>query len=352
MADSGGGPNAVNYADATNKGCSVEMLHSSQSWIADSNAVWSGNGVRRYARGIVRWPLLWTGTKIQFDAVCTPLAFSDGQFAVMVDGALVATVTVPGDSIPRNYVVSITPAGGGSTVEVWEPQNGKPSTQNTGADGPVEGGNVTAVYLPTGQTLTRPTATTAIIGIGDSILGFRLPIASNAPISYWGPTGQLRALAHANGWLWGSLDYGGACMLGDGLTAANFVTWIGQMVTAMGSPTTVKLLYLPFHNDYADNGSSVSTTPSQGTTWLQAIINAFPSYQHVAITPLPAASSGAVNGFTLAQWRTATAAVTGATILDSTTFGINTATDLSDGTHLNTAGVVKFVAAVRASVGL
>lgn len=349
-----GGPQVLNYCSGANKGAAVELIHSAQSWIVDTNAVWSGNGVRRYNRGIVRWPAGWTSTSIQFTATNTPLVFPDGAFAIVVDGVIAAVVTPPANSVPTTFYVTGLPVSpSGSVVEVWEPQNGKPSTQNTGADGPVEGGIVNGVYLPPGQVLTAPAYSTAIINIGDSISGYYLPAEAGKPICYYGASGELRALAAAKGWGWAALDYGGACLLGDGLSSANFITWIGQMVTALGNPAAVKLLYLPFHNDYADNGSSVSTTPTQGAALLQAIVNAFPSYQHIIVTPTPCTSEGAVNTFTLPNWRTACGTVTGATILDSTTFGLIPASDTSDGVHFTrTGGVPKYVAGVRGALGL
>jgi hypothetical protein len=54
----------------------------------------------------------------------------------------------------------------------------------------------------------------------------------------------------------------------------------------------------------------------------------------------------------LGAYRTAQAAITGATILDSTTWGLNTSTDYVDGVHFNTAGRDKAVAGSRGSVGL
>ena len=71
------------------------------------------------------------------------------------------------------------------------------------------------------------------------------------------------------------------------------------------------------------------------------------------MTPTPCTSEGAVAGATLPNWRTQVATVTGATILDSTTFGIVTGTDLADGVHFTrTGGVPKYVAGVRGSLGL
>jgi hypothetical protein len=282
--------------------------------------------------------------------------YTDGLFAVMVDGVLQATFSVAADAVPHYVsVTGLTIAPGGSTVEVWEPWCGKAGTQNTGADAPVEAGYVTGVYLPPGPTFTAPTCTTGIIAIGDSIIGARLPAAAT-PMCLAGVDGQLRVAAEAAGQLYASLDYGGACMLGDGLDAADFVQWINETRVAMGNPTTVKILWAGFHNDYADNGSSVSTTPTDGQNLLQDVVDALGTtgVQHFIVTTWPASSEGAVNGFTLPNWRTKQALVTGSnvTILDSTAMGINTATDLQDGVHFNDAGVALVAPILVTALGL
>jgi len=342
--------------DATVRAGVVELTHAVQPWISDSNAEWSGNYVRRYNRGVTRWPASWTQTSIQFDAQCTTVTFSDRQFAVVVDGSAVATVTVPGDTIVRTYTVSISPSPSGSTVEVWDPWHGKPGAQNQGADGPVEACYVVAARLPFGTTMPHPTATTAIIAMGDSIVGARVPIAANAPQVTHGVAGQLRFLAEAKGWLFGDLDYGGATFGGDGMTAANYVTWIQETVAALGSPTTVIVWIQVGHNDYADYGGTVSTSPSALATIISTIASSLPSYSFVISTPPPATSSGANGGgFTLASYGTAQMAITGSNIIskvDTSTCGISTSTDLGDGVHFNDSGVAKDLACLRGSFGL
>lgn len=326
---------------------SVEQQHSVQSWIADSNSVWPTNlRVRRYNRGAVRWPANWTSTSIQFDAVTTPLTFSDGQFAIVVDGVIQQTVTLTTSAAVQSVVVTgLTLAVGGSTVEVWEPWGANPSTQNTGADIQVDGGFVYAVWLPPGMAVQTSAVSTAIINIGDSISGYILPQTANHPTCYYGAGGQLRALSQAKGWGFASLDYGGANLLGDGLTAANYITWVNEMVAAMGNPATVKLLYLPCRNDWANyGGAGVSSTPTQCQTFLQAMVTGMPSFQHIICTNIPQLSEAPNGGgFTLGSYRTAEAGVTGATILDGTSFGINTGADLGDGVHMTLTGIAKFL---------
>ncbi len=338
------------YCTGATKGGAVEARNALQSWIVDSNAVWSGNGVRRYNRGFVRLPAPWTATTVQFDAVSNP--GGGNGFAVVVDGAYQKQLFIAQDSAPHNYVISgLTLAGGGSTVEIWEP-TGSRSNVNSGVDSPYAAGYLTSVYLPYKSSLVRPTATTGIITIGDSIFGTRNPGDVNFPNAVFGCAGQLRLLAHAQGWLLTSLDYSSACMAGDGLSSANWITWIAQAAAAMGNPATVKVIYLPFRNDWSVYGNTQSNSPTACQSLLQAVINGL-AYQHIVCTNIPQSSESAnAGGFTLPNYRTAEAAVSGATILDGTSWGINTATDLGDGIHPNAAGVAKMVAGMRGALGL
>lgn len=336
--------------DATLKGGAVEMLNSAQSWIVDANRVWTNQTIRRYNKAFVRWPAGWTSKSISFNAICTMLTNSDGKFAVVVDGALAATVTVAGDLTNRRYDVTNLPvSGSGSTVEVWEPFEGR-NTLNNGADAPIEGGYVTGVWLPPGMSLTKPTATTGIVIMGDSIMG-----ATNTSPECWGSVaGVVRKNAHALGRLVATLDYGSATMCGDGYTGANIATLIQQAVTAMGA-TTVYVLFAIGGNDWNYYGGTLTTSPTTYGTALQAAVTALPAaYNKVILTTTSRAAEGANGGgFTLPNYRTQAAGVTGTnvTIVDGAGLGINTGTDLYDGTHPNASGVTKIEAGVHTPLG-
>ena len=194
---------------ATQKAGALQYLHSVQAYIVDANSVWSGQTVPRFNKSIVRWPANWTSKVISFNAQCTLQTNSDMAFAVVVDGVLQSTVVGTADTVNRRYDVAITPAGGGSTVEVWEPFNGRTTPLNNSADAPIEGGIVTGIWLPAGMAPTTPTATTAIITLGDSIVSACLnnDTSANKPECFNGAAGQLRLIAQARGWLLDSLDY-------------------------------------------------------------------------------------------------------------------------------------------------
>ena len=332
--------------DATNKGGSVEMLNSAQSWINDTNRVWSGITIRRYNKGIVRWPSGWTSRVISFQAVNTPQVDANDPFAVVVDGALAASVTVAADSVPHRYNAVIPAAT--TSVEVWEPFQGRAAPVNNDADGQIEAGFVTGVY---GTSITKPTATTCIVTVGDSILSG----CNTNPAIFYGVVGQLRLLAHPLGRLVVSLDCGATTLCGDGYTGANLATLIQQAAASTGA-TTVYVLFQYGRNDYSYYGATASHTPTNVQTALQACITALPAaYIKVVSTPIPQATETANGGgFTLPNYRTAEAAVTGTnlTILAGTSYGIVAGTDLYDGVHLNVGGVAKNLAGVKTALGL
>jgi len=349
-AGSGSTPTVESFTaiDATKKGGSVEMLNSAQSWINDANRVWGGVTVRRYNKAIVRWPANWTGSTISFQAINTPQADANDPFAVVVDGVLQASVTAPADTTWHRYDVNITPAPGGSTVEVWEPFLGRNAPLNNDADSKIEAGYVTGVW---GTPITAPTSSTCIVTVGDSILA----ACDTNPAIYYGVVGQLRLLARPLGRLVVSLDYGSGTLCGDGYTGANLATLIQQAAATTGA-TTVYVLFQIGRNDYSYYGSTATHTPAQVGTLLQACVTALPAgYLKVISTPIPQTVETANGGgFTLGNYRTQEAAVTGTnvTILDGTSYGIITGTDLYDGVHLKVSGVTKNVNGVKAALGL
>lgn len=344
--------------DQANKGGAVRLLHATQGWIVDANSVWSGNTVARYNRGVLRLTG-WTSPSIMLQAVCTPqTAGGDGQFAVFVDGVFAQAFTVSQDAVPRLVAVNgldVDPVAG-STVEVWEAwQIEVLASLNSGADQPVEGAFLTGVYVPHGQTVAKPTTDKVVVIVGDSIIGFRLPSVVGQPQCLYGVGGQLRELALALGAMVVPLDYGGATLCGDGLTAADYVQYIEEAVASVGTPSDVTVLLQPCLNDYYHYGTTVSSTPTDCRTFLQAIVDGLdPAWTKVIVTPVPQGTEGANSGgYTLPNYRTAIALVTGATIVPGTSMGLAIPGDYAvDQVHFNDTGVAKEVAAIAPIVGL
>lgn len=350
--------------DATNKACSVEMLHAAQPWIVDANRVWGSNVVRRFNRGFVRWPAGWTNPTIQFEAIVNSNQ-TGGLFAVVVDGVVQQVVTVAADAAIHTVTVTgLSLAPGGSTVDVWEAWNGRlgsgSSLLNTGADAPIAAGYLTAVWLPLGLAPVKPTCTTGIVTVTDSIFGCAFTGGTSDPLTlaaYGSAAAQIQLLAQAKGWLLTNLCSGGATLLGDGLTNANYVTLIQQAVAAMGSPANVTVYFQIGYNDYGQYGAQgISSTPTQIATALSAIAGLLSPYRVVICTPTPSGTETANGGgFTLGNYRTPMLAVTGSnvTTLDGTSFGINPASDENGGgPHMNSSGAGKLAAGVRGALGV
>ena len=328
--------------DTSNKSCVVAKTNATQPWIVDANGTWSGNRIPRQNHGFARWPTL-TRNWIQFRAIATSNAFGSHVVTIAQNGLKFADVVLNGDAKVHTYTVSGLTIG--STVDVYEMWDGINGAQNTGADSPNEAGVLTDAYLPAGQTIQKLLCSIGYLIIAsDSVFGAAGVTANQNTLSHWGSvSNRLRLLAHAKGRLLTTLEYGGACIAGDGLTAANFATWANQAWINMGSPSVMYVIINPFHNDYATGAGGVGTTPAQGFTFLQALVTALPSaWTKVIVDPLPALSEVAVNTFTLGNWRTtATRPVTGTNVihLDSTTWGLNTTTNYTDGVHLIQSGL-------------
>jgi hypothetical protein len=270
-------------------------------------------------------------------------------FSVVVDGVLRAQVQGYGTKLVNRYYVSGLPSNG-TTYEIWEPFTAR-SVLNNGADAALEAGYVTGLWLPSGSTIIKPTCSTLIVTVGDSILG---SVTDRAPELYYSIVGSLRVMAQAKGWGLADLSYGSCTAAGDGYTGAQLATLIQGLATQTAA-TTVKVLFQIGRNDYAYYGSTATNSPSVVANLIQACINALPGgYTKVISTPIPQVVETANGGgFTLGDYRTSLAACTGATILDGTSYGINTGTDLGvDGVHENHLGVPKNVTGVQGAVGL
>lgn len=335
--------------DATNKPCAVRLLNSTYPWINDANAVWSGVTVPRWNKSYVQWPANWTRTAVVFEAQCTPVTNSDMKFAVEVDGLIQAVIAGRGTTVGRYYVDGLKIAPGGSTVRVWEPWTGRTSGLASGVDAPVEGGIITAVYLPAGVSLpAKPTSTTAYVLVGDSIIH---DCADREPETWNSLGGLIRRNAFSLGRLVVSLDYGSCTLATDGPTAAQLATLIQDAAATTGA-TTVYVFFQIGSNDWAYSGSTASNVG----TFLQNVVNALPSaYKNVISTPIPRVNETNANsqGNTLAQYRTAEAAVTGTnvTILDGTSYGFTSAA-LPDGVHEGVSAAALNYAGVKTALGL
>lgn len=342
----------------TNKSCSIRLSNANQSWIADANAVWTNNRIPRYTLGFVRLPTPWTQAWVTFEAICTSAAFGNLTVSINVDGVQQTTQVLTGDARTHTYTVPLTvKADGTSVVELWEMWSGNNGTQNSGTDKPQDGGWITGVNIPVGQTVSRAVANgVGVVICGDSVIA-SVGTTTAATIGYYGSiAAEVQRRAQAKGWLMTLLAYGGSCFCGDGLTAANWATWIQQAVVAMGSPPTVKVLFNPFRNDYADGGTGVNTTPTQAQAFLTNVLQLLPAYQKIVVTMFNQTGEGAVSGFTAPQWRTATAAaataVPGTVLVDGTTNGVGAGGRMPDGIHFVAAGVAQALPYVTGPLGL
>lgn len=372
--------------DATTKAGVVKLNHATYSWVVDANDSWSGATIVRNNHGVTRWPAKWTSTSIKFDAVCTTIQVGNSSdFAVVVDGAVQQTITLATNTFATQTttVTGLTIAGGGSTVEVWENDGNRQTPQNTGVDGPWQQCYVTAIYLtPLSSALAsstislanstvagsvyvegklaKPTASTVIVTIGDSIIGTTQTGVVTPPAECWqAVTGVLRKDAEAKGWLLVSIDQGSSTLGGEGRTAAQEATLIQDAANSAGSPTTVYVYIQIGWNDkryYSLNGFSF--TPTQFGTYLTTLTGALPGSYHIILATQTPGSAGneAANtgGFTMTNYRTAGAAVTGSNItnLDGTSWGIVVGTDEYDGLHLLPSGIAKVITAIEPSMNL
>lgn len=321
------------------------------AWVTPANSFWSGSFIQRMPRGTVRLTG-WTSPNLTFDEVCTTTIFSDLQFVVFVDGVQFKAYQGVGDRVRRqHYVTGMPVLATGSTVEIWAPWGTIPGAQNTGADSPVEGGFVTGVWAPLGYSVAKATASVAKISFGDSIFGASVaPFSINVnPPEVMGVAGQCRLAAQAKGALFSTLDYGGGTACGDGITAAQRAQLAVDVAAAMGA-TNVQVVIALGRNDWFAG----TNTPATVAAYVQAMVNALPSYfGKVVITPIPQQSEVTHGTGTLPTFRTALAAVTGATIILGDQIGLNTTTHLAaDGVHLSPLGVQVMTPTVRVPLNI
>ena len=352
-----------NGLDATNKAGAVEMDHAAFSWINDANSVWSGTPaatIRRFNKAAIRWPAGWSSHELSLNVQCTTLSASDGKLAVVVDGTLATTITATGKDRQIQHFDITIPTLPASYVEIWEPFSGR-NILNDGLDEPIETCYVTGVFLPSGQAITKPTATKALITMGDSIVAACIGTCTNSIEAYDGLLGHLRAAANAKGWSTTSLDYGSGTLRGDGLTPANWVTLIEAAQANAGVSNANTILYVQIgRNDwayYAIDGGALSSTPMQVGSDLQTIVSSLPAAYTIVITsPWPNTSeAGNPGGFTLGDYRTTEEAVTGSNVTivhGGTACSINPATMTGDGVHFNSLGVTTALPCVETPLGL
>ena len=354
------------------------MTNAAMPWINDANRVWADAGgrpsvtIRRYNRGFVRWPFPWRSRQISFSVVTTPVAQSDAAFAVVVDGALAATVQ-PAGAFPnagtlypvRCYVNDLPiDAVNGSRVEVWETDGGREEPGlNNAADIPIHCGYVTGAWLPPGQRITRVTAQKCVIILGDSI-----PSSTNQVPAVWhGMVGQLRLIAGSQDpeVVIVSLDGGSFTQCGDGFTPAQQASLVQLAVAATGA-SEVWVYRQIGRNDwkYWFDPARANQTSAQVLAAINASNAALPAFYQkvvcVPITQLPPIQTDpyGIQPEALAAYQNAEATATGTNVvvIDGRTFGIDPAVDLYDGVHLLAAplglGVAKNLAGMRASVGL
>lgn len=351
--------------DATSKTGVVEMLNSSQSWIVDANR---NNGigsamVRRFNRGTIRWPNPWPFDSISFEVQSTANANSDMRCPVFQNGVQIGVVTATTAQARAGVTFPVTRNGG--LIEVWEAWDTKDGAQNQNADGSKASTYVTAAQMPPGYAIQAATCTDAVVVVGESIVGAVVPGAAGFGLNeVFGVSGQLRLLAQAQGKLLVSLDYGGATLMGDGMTAAQFGAWIIQGIQSVGATRAVVHFNIG-RNDWVNNGSSLSTTPTQGAAFMQAVMQTVTAtygknVRFVVATQIPQGVETAVNGFTLPNWRTAWLTLTpppasgGLTLVDSVaTMNIITGVDLAvDLVHLGPTGVTKYTNVIRVPIGV
>lgn len=340
--------------DETVKPATLRLLHSVQSYVVDANDTWSTTEyIPRYTKSFVR--LVAPSSGIDVQVVVTASNGVDNTFAVVQNGALFGSFTCTADAIRRRVaILGLTP---GATVEIWEPINGVEVSQNTGVDRPKSAGYVEGLWLPPSvSTPSRPTTTgTCIVTFGTSI---QAACSDRTPQIFDGPLGQLRLLAHAKGWLISSQDMGSGTLLGDGPSMAQRAADVVAAYQASGA-TSLTVLLGDCRNDWAYYAfaGSVASTPNQcrdGYTALIAAIKAsVPSAKIVLCTPIPQTNEADTGGGTLGDYRTAVAAAVGVDVLlDGTSFGIDTGTDLGDGVHMNHLGVAKYVAGISGALDL
>lgn len=344
--------------DATTKTGCVELLNSVQPWIVDANR---NNGignamVRRFNRATVQWPRPWPFDFIELEAQTTANANSDMRVPIFQGGVQIAVLTATSAMARQSYTVPVTPNGG--LIEAWEAWDTKDGAQNQNADGSKASTYITAAWMPPGYSIQAAKVAAgveAVVICGESIIGASVPGQATFGLNeVFGVSGQLRLLAQAQGKLLVSLDYGGATLMGDGMTAAQFGAWVIQGIQSVGATRAVVHFNIG-RNDWSNNGSSLSTTPTQGAAFLQTVMSIVTTayganVRFVVATQIPQVTESAINGFTLPQWRAAWLTLTmppgcgGLHLMDSTAAGIITGADLAvDGVHLGPTGVAKYV---------
>jgi hypothetical protein len=247
--------------DETNAGAAIKIT--GRAWV---NAA-KDAGVTRWNRSRIVRVSNYTSDSIQVLAQCHP--GGNGDLAVLVDGALFTTIAVNAvSSTPAWYTVS----GMGTaskTIEFWEDFQARLDELNAGVDGAIAATYVLKVRLVGSATITKPTATTGTVFMGDSLLDG----SATRPWTYNGWAGQVRRTAHAAGQMTGYVGTGAGTLCGDGLTAAQVASLIHDVWAAIGC-TTKKLVYFSRPNDYKYYDFVATATPAQYATFFAAVLDA------------------------------------------------------------------------------
>lgn len=374
-------PVQVAFAPITdaNKGGSIAFTHALSPYVVDANANWPPV-ITRYNSAFIR--LTAWDTTISFQAQVTPDAVNgDTHFAVVQNGAFFADVTCAADGVKRQIdVPGITL---GATIEIWESRQNVTNVGadlNCGVDTPRASGYITGVYVPSGTFnppasarvnapqaatvnappsatlyVTRPTASTAIVWLGNSIPNFS---TDNTPSTFYSALGQARLLAHAQGKLLVDLCYGSGTLGGDGFTMAQRAQDIHRAFAACGAPL-IKYLYIDdVRNDWAyyNQGNGAANNAAATAANLAALIAAVqvldPGTHIIVNTTISQTDESDKGGGTLPAYRTAVSGVSAETIIDGPGLNITKPT-YRDDVHMTTAGATRYLNnGVGAALGL
>lgn len=351
---SGGSPGIVTPLTQAHKSCCIPFTNALSPYIDDANAVWSGTTITRYNSAFIRFTA-WAGT-CSFELQTTPSGEADIYFGVVQNGSLLKTVTnAEGTGKRKVDITGFTP---GQTYELWESRQNAVNTGsgvNSGIDVPHSQGYITGIYSPPGWPLPTPViCTSGIIVLTMSIGNY---VTDATPSCFYSPLGQLRKLAHQQGKLVGDLTYGAGTFCGDAFTPSQRADDVYRLYVAMGSPATLKIYVDDVRNDYSYyNLHGVGTSPTTWTTQIQsfrtAVLALIPQATFYINTTIGQTTESAnPGGYTLPDYRTAVAGLSGWTIISGTALNITSPT-YRDDVHLTQAGSTRYVLGPNSNDGV